>query len=152
MKIKKIYINGRFLTQTIVGVQRSAIDILIALDKLLVKESKLKVILIAPSQAKDIQLDNIELIKKGFLQGYLWEQLLLPIYVGRHFLISLCNSGPLIKRNQIVTLHDAAIFDGPEWYTKAFIWRSRFIFKILARRVNEILTVSFFHILDCSFF
>ena len=59
-----IYINGRFLTQNLTGVQRYAIEIVKQLDKMNVG---VKFILLMPKvESKiNIKLDNIEIQKIG---------------------------------------------------------------------------------------
>ena len=83
--MKKIYINGRFLTQNITGVQRYAIEIVKALDKYL-NYNKLndeyKFEVVCPKNIKqNLNLKNIEIKKIGNLKGHLWEQIELPLYV-----------------------------------------------------------------------
>src|SRR5207244_2712651 len=43
---------------------------------------------------------------------------------------------------QVLTLHDAAIFDHPEWFSRAFVQTYRLLWPLLARRVRRIVTVS----------
>ena len=58
MKEQTIYINGRFLTQKITGVQRYAIEVVKQLDK----EKNIKIVLLCPNDEiqNKIELDNIE--------------------------------------------------------------------------------------------
>lgn len=146
--MKKIYINGRFLTQNITGVQRYAIEIVKALDKYL-NDNKLndkyKFEIVCPKNIKqNLNLKNIEIKKIGNLKGQLWEQIELPLYVKNRFLFNFCNCAPLIKKNQIVTIHDAAVCDVPYAYSKIFrIWY-KFMYRVLTSRVKKIFTVSEF--------
>lgn len=146
--MKKIYINGRFLTQNITGVQRYAIEIVKALDKYL-NDNKLddeyKFEIICPKNIKqNLNLKNIEIKKIGNLKGHLWEQIELPLYVKNKFLFNFCNCAPLVKKNQIVTIHDVAVCDVPYAYSKFFrIWY-KFMYKVLTSRLKKIFTVSEF--------
>ena len=65
----KIYINGRFLSQRVTGVQRYAREIVIALDKLLQdgKDDDEWCLLAPKNIIGDLQIEKIKL--KVFLQG-----------------------------------------------------------------------------------
>lgn len=146
--MKKIYINGRFLTQNITGVQRYAIEIVKALDKYLDDNKlndKYKFEIVCPKNIKQkLILKNIEIKKIGSLKGHLWEQIELPLYVKNKFLFNFCNCAPLVKKNQIVTIHDVAVCAVPYAYSKTFrIWY-KFMYKILTSRLKKIFTVSEF--------
>lgn len=147
--MKKIYINGRFLTQNITGVQRYAIEIVKALDKYITDKNylnkKYKFIIVVPKNIKqELNLNNIEIRRIGYLKGYLWEQIELPLYVRENFLFNFCNCAPLIKKNQIVVIHDAAVSVMPDSYSFLFkIWY-KFMFYILGQRLKKIFTVSNF--------
>nr|WP_321858063.1 glycosyltransferase family 1 protein [Burkholderia cenocepacia] len=80
----------------------------------------------------------------GRLHGTLWEQWTLPRTTRGRTLLSLCNIGPLAKRDQLLMIHDAAIFDLPAGYSLAFRLWYRFAFAILKRRARHIVTVSHF--------
>ncbi|MEP2505778.1 MAG: glycosyltransferase family 1 protein [Paracoccaceae bacterium] len=76
--------------------------------------------------------------------GHIWEQTALWRASRNGALISLCNSGPVLHKNQIVALHDANIYAIPH----AFSWKYRLFHKalrpILARRADQLVTVSAF--------
>ena len=81
--MKKIYINGRFLTQNITGVQRYAVEIVKALDKYL-SDNKLsdeyEFEIVCPKNIKQkLILKNIKIKQIGKLKGHLWEQIELPL-------------------------------------------------------------------------
>lgn len=146
--MKKIYINGRFLTQNITGVQRYAIEIVKALDKYLNEhdlKNKYKFEIVCPKNIKqNLILKNIEINKIGNLKGHLWEQIELPLYVKNKFLFNFCNCAPLIKKNQIVTIHDVAVCAVPYAYSKSFrIWY-KIMYKFLTARLKKTFTVSEF--------
>ena len=146
--MKKIYINGRFLTQNITGVQRYAIEIVKALDQYLNNSSlknEYKFEIICPKNIRQkLILKNIEIKQIGILKGHLWEQIELPLYVKNKFLFNFCNCAPLIKKNQIVTIHDVAVCAVPQAYSKSFRRWYKFMYKILTSRLKKIFTVSEF--------
>lgn len=146
--MKKLIINGRFLTQRITGVQRFALEFVKALDKLIEMDDggpKFEFVIMTPRDVvNDIKLKNIRIITVGKLKGHLWEQFELPFYSRGGLLVNLCNTGPLLKRKQIVAIHDAAVYSKPEGFTKTFIYWYRFLFKILSLVACRIVTVSEF--------
>lgn len=81
----------------------------------------------------------------GQFSGHLWEQLILPTQVQKsEILWSPANTGPWTIRNQAITIHDASVFDHPEWFRPSFAAWTRLSWKILAKRVKAIITVSEF--------
>lgn len=146
--MERIIINGRFLTQRITGVQRFALEFVKALDKLIEVNDiclRFELVIMAPRNIiNDINLNNIKVIPVGRLKGHLWEQFELPFYSRGGLLVNLCNTGPLLKRKQIVTIHDAAVYSRPEGFTKTFIYWYRFLFKVLSFVACRIVTVSEF--------
>ncbi len=79
------------------------------------------------------------------LQGHLWEQTVLP-YRARAagVLWSPANSGPLLCRNHVVTLHDAAVFDHPEWFSPSLSLWYRTVLRSVISSATLILTDSQF--------
>jgi glycosyltransferase involved in cell wall biosynthesis len=144
----RIAINGRFLTQKILGVQRFAIETVEAIDALLdtdrYRALKGRIEIAAPKAARDFVLKNIRLRRAGFSSGYLWEQLELPLISRGRLLLNLCMLGPLLTRHQLVVVHDATVRALP----KNFSWRFRaaygFLIPRLCRRADRVVTVSEF--------
>lgn len=144
-KEKIIYINGRFLTQKITGVQRYAIEVVKQLDKI---KSNYKFIILSPKEKiiQDIDLKNIEIKKIGRFSGHLWEQISLPIYMlskAKSNLLNLCNLAPILYPGYI-TIHDIAFKTHPEHLNWKFVIIYRIITKINIKRYKHIFTVSNF--------
>ena len=147
--MKYIYINGYFLTQSINGVQRFANNILLNLDKLITNYKNIKIICLVPKSI-DIVFTSIELkviqSKIKFLNNKqsTWEQIILPFHCDNGLLINLCNFAPLLKKNQLVVIHDVIPFRFPK--TVSFLWGSfyRIMTHTFMRRVKSIATVSHF--------
>jgi glycosyltransferase involved in cell wall biosynthesis len=137
------FINGRFLTQPVTGVQRYAGEIVLALDALLTGRAEgLDVELLVPPDAKaTLSLRNIGIRTVGRLHGHLWEQVSLPLAV-RGGLLSLCNTGPIAVSRQIVCIHDMNTRLCPRSYTPAFRLLYRALIPTLGRRAAAISTVS----------
>ncbi len=142
----KIYINGRFLSQKVTGVQRYAREIVTALDKILQeRKNEDDWCILAPKNTfNKLSTEKISMKKCGFFTGHLWEQLELPFYAKDGFLINLCNCAPLVKRNQLVTIHDAAVAAFPEAYSWKFRTWYKIIFIICGKWASKIVTVSRF--------
>lgn len=149
--MKSIYINGRFITQPITGVQRSALEILKSLDDLLTHNDSLKqryiFICLVPHDVHKNEIpnwQNIDLQIVGKLTGNLWEQIELPFFAQKGLLLCLCNIGPVFHFNQLVVFHDASVFAVPEAYSFPFLMKYRFIMWVLARTSRKIITDSIF--------
>jgi len=76
--------------------------------------------------------------------GHVWEQAILPVRAGRRLLWSPANTGPLTVERQVLTIHDAATLDHPEWFDTRFALWYRWMLPKLARRVRCLITVSEF--------
>lgn len=145
----KIYINARFLTQATTGVQRYAHEFVKALDMMLeegeIDHSAFQFILLAPKKVLyEPKLRHITLRKIGFASGHFWEQLLLPVFTGGGILVNLCNTGPMMKRKQIATIHDTAVFVNPASFSLSFRLFYKVIQTSLGLFARKIVTVSDF--------
>ncbi len=80
---------------------------------------------------------------RGF-KGHAWEQLVLPGLTRGHLLWSPANTGPIATGYQVLTVHDAASLDHPEWFDTRFSTWYCSITPLLARRVSRLITVSQF--------
>ncbi len=150
MEKQTIYINGRFLTQKITGVQRYAIEVVKQLDK----EENINFIILCPNEKLEnkLELKNVKIEKIGKLKGQAWEQISLPLYIirnGRKKLLSLCNLAPILYPSYI-TIHDIGFkthgehldWKFREWYkivTKLNIKRYKHIFTVSNFSKNEII-------------
>ncbi len=140
---KSYVINGKFLSQRITGVQRYALEIVGALDKL-TQPGQLEIAV--PPNVKDIpQYQNIQIKRIGHLQGVLWEQISFPIYALRHGRIplNLCNASPLAVPG-VICIHDVKIRACPQYFSALFTLWYRILFSNAARRAYQLITVSEF--------
>lgn len=144
----KIYINGRFLTQKITGVQRHAREIVSAIDVLIEDENELsqhEFIILTPMVASnDIILKHIKIKTIGGCSGHLWEQVILPWYAKDGFLINLCNCMPIFKRDQVVNICDAAVSAIPDAYTFMFKTWYKILFYCSRLSCKKVFTISEF--------
>lgn len=119
-------VNGRFRRQPQSGVQRYAGEIADRLSG--------HVRMVAPP---------IYWKAEGFL-GHAWEQVALPSMTRGELLWSPCNTGPVIKGDQVLTVHDLATLDHPEWFAPRFAAFYRWLLPKLIPRVRAVICVSAF--------
>lgn len=119
-----IYINKRAVSnKSVTGVQRYLLEIEKYIDK-----------------DKTVSIYSPDIFNSGFL-GYIWEQIFLPLKV-KGVLWSPANLGPLMIKNQILTIHDISSIDHPEWFSRNYAFVNRILLPILIKRVKHIITVS----------
>lgn len=139
-----IIVNARFLTQSMTGVQRFAVEICLELKKLFGEQIKF----VAPDAIvlKDYaEALGVEVI--GTHQGHLWEQWDLPRYLrsqGSPLLLCLCNTAPLCYKNKVVTVHDVAFEAYPQTFSKSFLYVYKFMIPRIMRSAKKVITVSEF--------
>ncbi len=141
-----LYINGRFLTQRQTGVQRFALEVLTALDATWKAEMDAAPapVLLVPKGAKTPRLERVSIVSVGSLTGHAWEQIELPFASRDGFLLNFGATGPLFKRQQLITVHDAAVHVVPEAYSRAFrVWYKALV-PLLSRTSAGVMTVSEF--------
>jgi glycosyltransferase involved in cell wall biosynthesis len=145
---RAITINGRFLTQRMVGVQRFAVEVVKAIDGLLddgeYKSLKGRIEILAPASAREFPLRHIPVRRRGMTSGYFWEQVEFPIYGYGRLLLSLCMLGPIAVRRQIVVVHDATVRAQPGNFTRRFRAAYNLIIPQICRRAYGAVTVSEF--------
>ena len=122
--VLEIAINCRFRLQPLSGVQRYAGEIVSRLEQ--------RVEMITPSW------------RQANGAGHLWEQFVVPALTGGRLLWSPGNTGPLAKRDQVVTIHDLATLEHPEWFNPRFAAFYRWLLPKLLPRVHGLICVSEF--------
>ncbi|MCJ7547015.1 MAG: glycosyltransferase family 4 protein [Deltaproteobacteria bacterium] len=138
-----IYINARFLTQNVTGVQRYAIEISKRLKKLYPNT-----LFISPKKImhKDL-MNEFNGLPYGIFNGHLWEQIVLPHYlkkVNNPLLVNLGNTAPLCYKKQIITIFDLSFLINPEWFSKKFYYYYQFLIPKIAKNSLKIITISEF--------
>ncbi|RXK81862.1 glycosyltransferase family 4 protein [Filimonas effusa] len=140
----RVYVNGKFLSQKMSGVQRYASELLrhyYALDK--------DVALVSPAERRsgdDFQLP-IPVMTTGSKAGLWWEQAQLPWFLsgkGRPLLLNLCNMAPVMYRNKITCIHDIAFLRYPQFFSTAFRTYYKAIIPAIIKSSKHIITVSEF--------
>lgn len=137
----KFFINARFLTQPISGVQRYAIEC-----SRQIKALHPQVVFLCPPDILHQSIaEELDAIPVGRRKGHLWEQLDLPAYLKKQseaVLLNLANTAPLSYKNNFVVIHDLAFHHHPEWNSRLFALWYNYLVPRLARRSRHIFTVS----------
>ncbi|MFL9482453.1 glycosyltransferase family 4 protein [Chitinophagaceae bacterium LWZ2-11] len=135
-----IYINGRFLTQKVTGVNRFGIEICKALQK-----AGLEFTVIVPVYCNNTYDFNI--VRYGKLKSHFWEQISLFWFLKKKrspLLINFSGLGPLFYKKQIITIHDLSFYHEPKWFSKKYYFFYSRATPIIAKNCLKILTVSEF--------
>jgi glycosyltransferase involved in cell wall biosynthesis len=147
-----VFLNGRFLSQSITGVQRFSAEITAAIDRLVAAGEWPDTVVLAPRPTGP-RLGNrpapfyrqLRLREVGRMQGHLWEQAELPGAARGGILVSLGNTAPMLGgRRQVVVIHDAGVFDTPESYPLRFRAWYKAVQRALVRTGAKVVTVSEF--------
>lgn len=139
--MRAIVVNGKFCAQRTTGVQRVAAELLRAADARLPAGTRL----LHPRAGRPPVLARVAARALGpaRLPLHLWEQAWLPAAARGALLVNLAGAAPALASRQLCLVHDAAVFDHPEAYTRAFVAWYRRLFSHLARRAR-LATVSRF--------
>ena len=140
----QVFVNGRFLTQPVTGVQRCAREFLSEWSKRAESGRVVAPTLLCPPDAPPSPFPAIPSVRVGSHRGHLWEQMDLARHTRGGLLVSLCNTGPIAHPRQIVTIHDASAFAVPNSYSFAFRSWYRMLHRGLGRSAALVLTDSAF--------
>jgi glycosyltransferase involved in cell wall biosynthesis len=136
-----LYVNARFLSQPVSGVQRYAIECC----RKIKKKYKECVLLVPPDVHNTAVAAELGAQVIGSRTGHAWEQIDLPRYLhrlGSPPLWNPCNTAPLFYNNNFITLHDLAFHYYPGWNSRAFaLWYNMLVPRIV-RRSRHMFTVS----------
>ena len=148
-----LLVNGRFLTRAPTGVDRCATEMVRALARLIRTRGggacALDIAVPAGAPPDAVIRDRLDLsaesrIHRSRRSGYLWEQVDLAFLRRKATLLSFCNLGPILRRNQFALIHDAQVYDAPGSYKAPFRLAYRFLQPRLARKARWVATVSEF--------
>lgn len=135
-----VQVNGKWLSRPITGTERYAHEIVRALVR-----SGLHLVLHVPRDATvPTWLESGADVVRHRSTGQLFEQVALPLATRGRYLVNLGGPAPLLKRVQLVTMHDAAVLRVPESFSKAFVTWYRVMYGVLARSARNAVTVSEF--------
>lgn len=137
MNARTVYVNGRFLTQPVSGVQRYAGEIVARLDdRVGAGGARARYVLLCPRDARHAGLRHIEQREVGRFSGHLWDQIDFARAARQGVALGLAATGPVVLSRQIVVIHDAAVQRHPELFSRNYVRAHRFIDGMLARRAQ----------------
>lgn len=143
--MEKLIINGKFLTQSITGVQRFAREVLRELNN----RDNVEITVCVPQNTEYDQNEypNVKFEVVGKHGGYYWEQIEFPKFCKKHKdtpVLSLCNISPFKIKNSYVVLHDTTFKDKNNYTSR--LWRLRYsiIVKSYIYKAKRIFTISDF--------
>ncbi|CAI0779943.1 Glycogen synthase [Serratia proteamaculans] len=138
-----LYVNARFLTQEVTGVQRFAEMISLELSGL-----KKDICFLCPPGILRVSVaERLGVHIIGRYSGHFWEQIELPRFLknkNNPLLLNLGSTGPVFYKNKIVTHHDVSYLRYPESYSKSFVLFYKIIIPLMVRRSRHLITVSEF--------
>lgn len=137
----RVIVNCKWMAQGLTGTQRFASELTKDLNHL----DGADVVLAVPADAviPDWAAETFQIHRSKF-RGILFEQVALPLISTNAFLVNLGGPAPILKREQLVTMHDASFVHLPETYSKMFVTWYRVLYKVLSRRARCLVTVSNF--------
>ncbi|MBP1128775.1 glycosyltransferase involved in cell wall biosynthesis [Serratia sp. PL17] len=138
-----LYVNARFLTQEMTGVQRFAEMISLELAEL----KKDICFLCPPGILRASVAEQLGVCIIGYYSGHFWEQIELPVFLknkNNPLLLNLGSTGPVFYKNKIVTHHDVSYLRYPESYSKSFVFFYKTIVPLMVKRSRHLITVSEF--------
>ncbi|MGZ0655551.1 glycosyltransferase family 4 protein [Coraliomargarita sp. W4R72] len=146
----QILLNGRFLTRPLSGVDRVALELFKAMQQVSkqLNGTIVSFCVILPKRYSSRHeeflqiLGECEMRFEGRLDGQLWEQLELPFLTKGELLLNLCTVAPLLKKRQVVMIHDAQPYLVPESYRFLIRTWYKFVLPVISRRSMRVLTVS----------
>jgi glycosyltransferase involved in cell wall biosynthesis len=140
--MKHVHINGKWLGQRLTGTQRFAAEV----AGCVVATEEIGVVLHVPRGAEApswASAPHVE-VRRAPLGGVLFEQLYLPLATAGQFLLNFAGPAPLLKRRQLVTMHDATPFRFPETYKRTFVLFYYVLYMLLSRTARQLATVTAF--------
>jgi len=138
---QKIYVNGRYLTRCLSGVDRVAEELVYAWASGPENGNGSRLEILHPNaEAREAPVP----MHKGKLKGLAWEHFELPVRSRSGWLLSFCSTGPLAHSKQVVIIHDAQPWRNPDAYSKAFRAWYNLLIPQLARLAKIVVTVSDF--------
>jgi glycosyltransferase involved in cell wall biosynthesis len=144
----KVVINGRFAAQAQTGVQRYAQESLRAMDALLDERPEVaKLFDITVALPDGAEMNGLKRISVKHVRGsanHLWEQVALLNASRGALLLNFNYSGPVLKRDQIITIHDATACVFPDSFSLSYRLVHRLLISLLKGRVARVMTVSAF--------
>lgn len=150
-----LWINGRFLSRKVTGVERVAHEVLKELAASFLDTSGkfhqnghewvFKLVLEKGVEVSiPPYLAGWEVQRIGRWRHHLWEQLDLACFSPADWVLNLCNTGPLLRKRQILFFHDVQVYAIPHNFQWKFRLWYQLLLNIAGRRSALLFTNSYF--------
>ncbi len=139
-----IYVNGRFLTQPMTGVERYAYKMCKALAS---QGQEFTIICPQTTIQSCYDVSDLQIIHYGLGNSHLWEQCVLPFYfIGKknYLIFSFTGLGSILVSRKVMTIHDLSFLENPKWFSKAYYWWYKVMTPLAVKTSKRIITVSEF--------
>ncbi|WP_461665206.1 glycosyltransferase family 4 protein [Gordonia sputi] len=141
--MREIHINGKWLAQSMTGTQRYANEMVRALLTL-APERRFVVDVPADAEVPEWLVDSGARVHRSRWSGVAFEQLDLPLTTRGALLLNFAGPAPLLKRKQLVTMHDATPFRFSSTFRRSFVAFYAVMYFLLSRTAAHLVTVSRF--------
>ena len=139
-----IYINGRFLTQPMTGVERYAYSMCKAMARL---QQPFTIVCPQAPIHKDYDVSGLTIVHYGIGNSHFWEQCVLPLFfLGKkdYLVLSFTGLGSVLIRHKVMTVHDLSFLYNRSWFSKAYYWWYRIMTPLAIKTSRHLITVSQF--------
>ncbi len=129
--MSRVHINGKWLAQPVTGTQRYAAEMVGAIMSM----NRLELVVHLPSGVgvpKSMVRHGVR-IRRAPVSGVLFEQFYLPVATAGELLLNFAGPAPLLKRRQLVTMHDATPFRYPSTFSRVFVAFYALMYWVLGR-------------------
>ncbi|MEO8093705.1 MAG: glycosyltransferase [Pseudolysinimonas sp.] len=134
-----VLINGKWLSAQPSGMQRYAGEVA---RRVLDLDPAARVVI--PRDAVLPDWLPVARTVRSRLRGIAFEQVALPWRARGAMLLNLAGPAPIVKRDQLVVMHDVTPARFPRTFSRAFVLWYSVLYRVLARRVRHLATVSEF--------
>ena len=134
-----VVINGKWLSAQPSGMQRYAAEVA---RRVLDLDPAVRVVV--PRDALLPDWLPAARVVRSRLRGLAFEQLALPRLSRGAMLMNFAGPAPILKRDQLVVMHDVTPARFPSTFSRRFVLWYRVMYRLLARRAQHLATVSEF--------
>ena len=139
-----IYINGRFLTQQMTGVERYAWNICKAMAAL---GQDFTIVCPHAELQSCYDISQMDVVRFGYGNSHFWEQCVFPLFflTKRHYVVySFTGLGSILVRPKVMTIHDLSFLENPAWFSRSYYYWYKVMTPLAVRTSRYINTVSEF--------
>jgi len=141
-----VAINGRWLSKSVTGTQRYALEV----SRLLLDDHTFDATLYVPRGTCIPSWASHWRIVELPTNGIMFDQLVLPLMTARSTLLNLSGSATVWRRRQVAVLFDASTYRFPSNFSWRFRLWYRLMFWLTSRRARSLVTISDFCVSELS--